>query len=273
MTAEAIRLPAEPGDHGPRALGRVSRPLARAASYVVLLGGWQLAATYLFEPFVLPSPLLVAEEMWSLATTGVLWPHLLTTGARLTIGFAIALSLGVAIGVAMGRSRYWDEFFRDYIMLTLTTPGLVFALICAMIFGLSPLGPIVAIVLTAMPHVTANVVEGVRAIPRDLLDMASAYRVPRSDRIRQVVIPAVAPYVFTSVRYGFAIAWKITALTEIFGSASGIGFQIRNEFLLFSMRGVLAWALVLVLLAVAAERLLLVRLEARFFRWRPAATV
>ena len=43
----------------------------------------------------------------------------------------------------MGRSRWWEAFLGDWVMVTLTTPGLVFALVCAMIFGLGSLGPIV----------------------------------------------------------------------------------------------------------------------------------
>lgn len=245
--------------------------IARGAGYVLFLVVWQLVATFLLEPYILPSPLRVLAEMWDIVATGVFWQHFLATTIRLAIGFVIAFVLGVGVGVAMGRSRYWDDFFRDYVTLTLTTPGLVFALVCAMVFGLSPLGPIVAIVLTSLPHVTVNVVEGVRAIPADLLDMASAYRVQRSDRLRHVVIPAVAPFLFTAVRYGFAIAWKITALTELFGSSSGVGFKIRTEFTLFSITGVLAWTFFLVGLALIAERLILRRIEIRFFRWRPKA--
>ena len=136
---------------------------------------------------------------------------------HLVIGFSIAFVLGTTVGIMMGRSAYWDGFFRDYVMLTLTTPGLVFALIAVMIFGLSTWGPIVAIVLTTLPHVTINVVEGVRAIPRDLSDMATAFGVSRSTQVRSIILPAVAPFLFTAARYGFAIAWKITALTELFG--------------------------------------------------------
>lgn len=244
---------------------------SRFLAYLSFLLVWQALSTYVFPPYILPSPLIVAQEMVDILQSGQFWTHFSATIGRLFVGFAIALVLGTVIGIAMGRSAYWREFFGDYVMLTLTTPGLVFALICAMFFGLSPLGPIVAIILTAMPHVTVNVYEGVRAIPRDLLDMAQVYQVERSRQTREVVVPAVAPFLFTAVRYGFAIAWKITALTELFGSASGVGFQIRTEFLLFSMRGVLAWTLFLVIFAIVTERFVLMRLERRFFRWRRAA--
>lgn len=253
------------------AIPRPTHRLTRASAYIVLILGWQALAIVIDKPFILPSPLLVLQEMVDIVVSGLFLGHFLTTIIRLFIGFAIALVLGTAIGIAMGRSDYWREFFGDYIMLTLTTPGLVFALICAMIFGLSPLGPIVAIILTAMPHVTVNVHEGVRAIPRDLLDMAKVYEVSPRARLRHVLVPAVAPYLFTAVRYGFAIAWKITALTELFGSAAGVGFQIRTEYLVFSMRGVLAWTLFLVIFALVIDRFVLMRLEREFFRWRRQA--
>lgn len=237
----------------------------------MFIGTWQLLSTFVVEPYILPAPTTVLKEMWEIVQGGDFWVNFFATLKHLTIGFTLAFLIGTSIGIAMGRSPYWDGFFRDYVMLTLTTPGLVFALICVMIFGLAEIGPVVAIVLTSFSHVTVNVVEGVRAIPRDLMDMATAYGVPRSTRIRAIVLPAVAPYLFTAVRYGFAIAWKITALTELFGGADGVGIQIRVEYQFFDIGGVLAWAFFLVGFALIMERLVLQRLEQRFFRWRPKA--
>jgi NitT/TauT family transport system permease protein len=244
--------------------------LWRVGGYLLFVGAWAFVSS-LTEPYILPSPLEVLREMGEVVRRDDFWVNVFATLRHLAIGFTIAFVLGTAIGIAMGRSAYWDGFFRDYVMLTLTTPGLVFALICVMIFGLSGLAPIVAIVLTSFPHITVNVVEGVRAIPRDLTDMASAYGVARSTRIRHIVLPAIAPFLFTAIRYGFAIAWKITALTELFGQTDGVGIQIRVEFLFFDIAGVLAWAFFLVGFALVMERLVLQRLERRFFRWRPKA--
>lgn len=243
----------------------------RLAGYVLFIGAWVLLATYAFEVYILPSPTRVLAEMREILGKGDFWENFLATLQHLFIGFTIAYVVGTAIGIAMGRSSYWDGFFHDYVMLALTTPGLVFALICVMIFGLSTWAPIVAIVLTTFPHVTVNVVEGVRSIPRDLLDMASAYGVDRRTQLRHVILPAIAPFLFTAVRYGFAIAWKITALTELFGGSEGVGIQIRVKFELFNMAGVLAWAFFLVAFALIMERVVLQRLERRFFRWRPKA--
>lgn len=269
-TAPSVRIDTEP--EGPTA----ERPrrqrylLWRIAGYVLFIGAWALVSSQT-EPYILPSPLEVLRKMVEVVGRDDFWVNVFATLRNLAIGFTLAFVIGTAIGIAMGRSSYWDGFFRDYVMLTLTTPGLVFALVSVMIFGLLGIGPIVAIVLTSFAHVTVNVVEGVRAIPRDLMDMATAYGVDRRTRIRNIVLPAVAPFLFVAVRYGFAIAWKITALTELFGQTDGVGIQIRVEFLFFDIAGVLAWAFFLVGFALVMERLVLQRLERRFFRWRPKA--
>ncbi|HEX5936219.1 MAG TPA: ABC transporter permease [Actinomycetota bacterium] len=268
--APPVRIDTEGDGPAPERPRRRRYLLWRIAGYVLFIGAWALVSS-LTEPYILPSPLEVLREMGEVVRRDDFWINVSATLRHLAIGFTIAFVLGTTIGIAMGRSAYWDAFFRDYVMLTLTTPGLVFALICVMIFGLLGIGPIVAIVLTSFPHITVNVVEGVRAIPRDLMDMASAYGVDRRTRIRHIVLPAIAPFLFTAIRYGFAIAWKITALTELFGQTDGVGIQIRVEFLFFDIAGVLAWAFFLVGFALVMERFVLQRLERRFFRWRPKA--
>lgn len=245
--------------------------LWRIGGYALFVGTWQLLSTHVFERYILPAPTVILGEMREQLQRDDFWSNFSATLEHLFIGFAIAFLLGTVLGVLMGRSRYWNAFFSDYVMLTLTTPGLVFALICLMIFGLSTAAPIFAIVLTAMPHVTVNVVEGVRAIPRELLDMARAYGVDDRTRVQHIILPAVAPYLFTAVRFGFAIAWKITALTELFGGKEGVGIQIRVKYELFNVAGVLAWSFFLVAFALIMERFVLQRLERRFFRWRVQA--
>jgi NitT/TauT family transport system permease protein len=268
--APSVRIDTEPEGPAAERPRRQRYLLWRIAGYILFIGAWALVSS-LTEPYILPSPLEVLRKMVEVVGRDDFWVNIFATLRHLAIGFTIAFVVGTVIGIAMGRSSYWDGFFRDYVMLTLTTPGLVFALICLLIFRLSVLAPIVAIVLTSFPHITVNVVEGVRAIPRDLMDMASAYGVDRRTRIRNIVLPAVAPFLFVAVRYGFAIAWKITALTELFGQTDGVGIQIRVEFLFFDIAGVLAWAFFLVGFALVMERLVLQRLERRFFRWRPKA--
>jgi NitT/TauT family transport system permease protein len=245
--------------------------IPRIAGYVTFLVVWQAASGTLLPAYLLPSPIDIIEKMIEITQSGLLAFHFGSTLRKIAIGFGITYVLGVIIGILMARP-WFDAFFRGYVMATLTTPGLVFALVAAMIFGFRPLGPIVAIVVTSLPFVVVNVAEGAKALPKELIDMSRAFDMPGARRTRHIVIPFLAPFLFTALRYGFSIAWKIATLTEVFGSSSGIGFMMRREFQSFSMTGMLSWIFFFFVFALFLE-ILLQRGMNRFFRWRTEAAI
>jgi NitT/TauT family transport system permease protein len=81
------------------------------------------------------------------------------------------------------------------------------------------------------------------------------------------------PYVFAAIRMSFAVAWKVEALTEVFGGTNGVGFQIRSEYQLFNIDGVLAWMCLFIVFMLIVERLVLRKLENRVLAWRPEERV
>ncbi len=240
----------------------------RIAGYVAFLATWQVVAVLVAKDFVVPPPLVIVNEMWRIITSGELLVNFGATLKTIAIGLTLALAIGTAAGVAMGRSRWWNAFLGDWVVATMTTPGLIFALVTAVIFGLSPIGPIIATVVTSYSFVAVNVVEGVRALPKDLGDMARAFGVSRWRFQRDVIMPALAPYFFTALRYGFSVAWKIVTLTEVIVGSQGLGFMMRREFQQFSVPGFLAWVLLFFALALFLERVVLQRQIDRHFRWR-----
>lgn len=245
--------------------------IPRIAGYVVLIFLWQVVSGRYLPEFILPTPSRILAGMQEIYASGQLWVHFGSTVRKIFTGFAIAYVLGAAIGILMAR-RWWDGFFRGYIMSTLTTPGLVFALVVAMIFGFSPVGPIVAVVLASLPFVVVNVAEGAKSMPKELLDMSRAFEMPGTRVLRHVIVPYLAPFLFTALRYGFSIAWKIVTLTEVFGASEGIGFMMRREFQSFSMTRMLGWIFYFFVFALFLE-ILLQRGMKRFFRWRQESAV
>lgn len=256
-------------ERSPAARERARRWFWRIAGYVTFLTVWQLTSSFLVADFIVPPPAAIVTEVVDIATSNLLLKHFAATLSTIAIGFGISFFLGTAIGLTMGRSRWWDGFLGDWVVSTMTTPGLVFALVSAMVFGLGREGPIVAVVITSFSYVAVNVTEGVRAVPKDLVDMADAFDRSRWQLLRHVYIPALAPYLVTALRYGFSIAWKIATLTEIIVGTAGIGFMMRSEFQQFSMAGFLAWVLLFFAFALFLERVVLQRQIRHMFRWRP----
>jgi NitT/TauT family transport system permease protein len=249
----------------------LSLTLARIAGYIIFFALWQYLSGSVFGRVTLPPPREVWDDVVEIFRENNYWSNFTATLAIFVRGFVIAFVLGTFIGILMGRSAYWGAFFRDPVVAILNMPGVVLILVSLMLFALSPWGRIMALVLGIAPIVIINVAEGVRAIPRDLLDMAVAFEVGPYRRLRHVILPAAAPFVFQGARYGLGLGFKAAALIEVFGGTAGMGFQLRSEFIAFSVSGTLAWTALIIVNVMILERIILANIERRFFRWRQAA--
>jgi len=240
----------------------------RWLAILIILVAWQVYATIRVSRLV-PTPLKVAITTWDVLASGLFFEHLAASLVRILLGFALAMLVGTAVGVLMGSRRSWDEFFKDFVILGLALPGLIYALLSVMFFGISLLAPLVAILFTSYPFVAVNISEGVKALDKDLLDMSHAYRVGRWRVVRQVILPSLLPFILAAIRNGFAIAWKVCTLVEVFGAIRGVGYMIRASFDSYSVHGILAWALLFGGVMLAIEYGCMVPAERYFGRWRP----
>lgn len=246
---------------------------SRRRRYLVIVIGWLgfialwwLASALVGSDARLPSPPRVFQETQDILA-GDFWNQFWASILRVWAGFLAAVAIGTPLGFLMGQSRYWGNFLQAPVVVAGSIPGLTYAVLAFVVFGISFWGPVTAVGLISMPYVAINVAEGVRGVDRNLISMSVAYG--RSDRqtFRHVVVPSVLPFIFAGVRLSFSLAWKVGTLTEVFGSSKGIGFQIRRNFQLFNMPAVISWVLLFCLFMLLLERVLL-RIERRLFAWR-----
>ena len=243
-----------------------------AAGWIAMLAVWQWGSMQ-FKGTVLPGPVLVATEAWEIILSGRFIEHFWASVWKTFAGFGLAVVAGVPIGFALGRSKYWRAFFHDSMTLSGTIPSLTYAVLALIIFGISYIGPIMAVALVSIPYVALNVSEGVRSVDQNLIKMSQAFGRTEAQIRQHVFIPSLIPFVFAAIRLSFAVAWKVEALTEVFGGRNGIGFQIQAQYQSFSVPGVLAWTLMFVAFMLLIERFVLIRAENRLLAWRPKERV
>lgn len=250
-----------------------SRRLARLLCWPVLLVCWQL--TVLVVPTELvPSPAEVASFMWDELRGDTLAPATVYESfalsfERLGVGLAAAFAIGVPVGLLMGLYRPAEHFLHDFVVAGLAMPSLVWALVTGMWFGFGDLAPVLTVTLAAVTFVVINVAEGVRNVPKDLLDMSVAYGVDRVRVIRHVVFPSLMPFFFAALRYGLANSWKGLVLAEVWASTAGSGWAIKYWYDAHRAQGIVGYALFFVIVAVFIERVVFGRLSDHVFRWRP----
>ncbi len=244
-----------------------SRLLSTILSLLVLALIWQIAAE-LFASRLLPSPVQVLDVLVAEIVDGELLAHLAITLARVAASFALAMLIGTAIGIAMGRMPLLDQAFDSWLVLFLNIPALVTIILAYVWFGLIEAAAIGAVAVNKIPTVVVTVREGARALDRDYLEMAESFRIGRWKVLRHVVVPHLAPFLMAAARGGLALIWKIVLVVELLGRDSGIGFQLYLYFQLFDVTAILAYTLAFIVVVQVIELALMGPLERYASLWR-----
>ena len=236
-------------------------------SLVVLLVVWQALASYI-NTGLLPAPATVATVFWLELMTGQLFYHLGVTLLRLLVSFSIAMLLGCAIGIALGRNKKMDAFFDNWLVISLNVPVLVTIILCYVWFGLIESAAILAVVVNKLPNVIVTIREGTRRLDQDLLEMASSFNFSKHKTLLHVIWPQLHPFVMGATRSGLALIWKIILVVELLGRSNGMGYQLHLFFQLFDVASILAYTIAFVAVIQLIEVMILKPLDKKSLRWR-----
>ena len=239
----------------------------RAASLFSLLAVWQ-AAAWLAHSRLFPGAGAVLATLVEDATHGDLLHHLGATLARVAVAFALAMTIGTTVGIAMARSRAIDTLLDSGVVLLLNLPALVIAVLLYIWLGLTEAAAIAAVTFSKLPTVVVTLREGARTLDRDLADMAQSFRLGFWRTFRHVTLPQLSPFFLVASRTGLALIWKIVLVVELLGRPDGIGYAIQVFFQLFDVRRLIAYSLAFVAVVLAVEWGVPQPLERRLARWR-----
>jgi NitT/TauT family transport system permease protein len=243
---------------------------SRLISALALLALWQGAASAVADPALLPSPLATLQAGYAELMRGDLIFHVAVTLARVAVAFALAMLIGSAIGILLGRSTILDHIFNGWLVIGLNLPALVTMVLCYMWFGLTEVAAILAVTINKVPTMAAIVREGAKALDRSLFEMTEVFDVKPGRVLARVILPQLAPSLMAAARAGLALTWKIVLVVELLGRPDGVGFQIRTFFNFFDIASILAYSLVFIGVVIAIEAFLLQPIDRRLGRWRRA---
>jgi NitT/TauT family transport system permease protein len=241
--------------------------LPRFYSLAALIAVWAVAAA-LAQSRLLPGPLTVGAVTLADIRSGELPFQMGCTLARVTGAFLIAMLLGIVAGYAMGRMKTIDRYADPWLIVLINMPALVTIIFAYVWIGLNETAAVLAVALNKLPNVIVVIREGARALDPELDEMAEVFQFSGLSRIRNVVIPQLAPYLAASSRSGLSIVWKIVLVVELIGRPNGVGFVLGSAFSLFDMARILSYAICFIAVMLVIESLLVQPLERRAIRWR-----
>lgn len=244
-------------------LARLIGALQFALPFVVVGALWEITARAgVFPPKLFPPLENVADVLWRLTVSGILPRHALATVISLTAGFVIAAVVGVALGIAMGRSRLVQDIALPLVSLGAPIPGLAYAPLFLMWFGLGT-GPAIGLVaFVAMFPIVINTWSGVKAIKDIWVRSAQALGADDKRLFRYVVLPGALPHILTGLRLGLAQAWRILLGVEMLVSVQyGLGWMIFGAREFLNTDVMLAGIAVIAVIGLLLEKLVFQVLE------------
>ncbi len=219
---------------------------------------------------LLPTPAQVLGSLWSAAQSGELQHHLGVTLRRVLLSFVLAMLLGALLGIWMGRSALANAVLDPLLVLFLNLPALVTIILLYVWFGLVEAAALLAVVVNKVPNVAVTLREGARSLDPKLEQMAAVYGFSARQRLLDVWLPQLFPYLMAATRGGLSLIWKIVLVVELLGRSDGIGFQLHMAFQIFDVASILAYSLAFIAVVQLIELALLQPLERRASHWRLA---
>ncbi|MFW5786066.1 MAG: ABC transporter permease [bacterium] len=220
-----------------------------AAGALVFVAVWKIASLVVGMEIILPAPERVLMETVRVATAPQFWVTLGTTTLRSLLAFGIAAVGAGALGVAAGRAAWLHRLLAPWMGIVRATP-VISVILLGLIWFPTGIVPIVVALLMIVPIIYGNVVTGIRQTPRELLEMAGLFRVPRSRILRRIYLPAVRPYLAAALQTAAGITWKVIVAAEVLAQpVLGIGAELQEARVMLATSRVFAWTILAVVVS------------------------
>lgn len=237
-------------------------PKTRAALVVaevaLILLVWQIAqgVLELANPVFLPPPSRILDGFGELFANPDLARHVWTTLLSWTIGYVLAVIVGVSLGVLVGRSLPVDRLAGPLLWILYATPWLAYRPLSLVWFGFG-MAPIVFLVFIAAIFPTLfNTAVGVRTADKSLLAAGQVFGTSRFDTYRKILLPAALPFMLVGMRQSVVVASIALIIAEMLGSSVGLGAMMAIQTNRYQTDQVFALVIIAVLWTVILSQLL-----------------
>ena len=225
---------------------------------IALVIVWQILFWLVGRNALLP-PLETGLFLVRLLQTARFWGHIAETGIAFAIALSIAVVAGLAIGLILGINRTSAEVFEPFLLAGNSVPKIALYPIVLLVFGIGMPAKIAFGAIHGVVPVAVFTLMACRNVPPILTRTASAMRLKGWDTIRLVLLPAALPDIFSGIRIGFSLTLIGTVLGEMFGSQRGLGYLLMTAIGLQNIEVIMSVTLLLVLVAATVNTVLLIQ--------------
>jgi len=227
---------------------------------------WQILS-WLFH-FSIPSPFLTIKTLMGFVLIKEVWFNILITLKRVIIGILISSFFGLLLGTLAGVDNRIRNILEPLRWATMTVPDIIIIIIGALVFGLGGFPVIFTIVVIITPLMYVSIMEGVRSIDKEIVEMCRVFKVSKKKLFMDVYIPAISYSIISALIYAFNMGVRIAIMAEFISASEGVGNALYLSWTYLEKGEVFAWAIISLLLAAFMELIILNPVEKRLLRWK-----
>jgi NitT/TauT family transport system permease protein len=264
LAAEPVARAAPPvtTDHpapvSPAGLASPSSILIGSLGFAILfLLAWQFLPPALGVPsYIIPTVTDLAREFGRMVQRENLMVHVVSTVTIASAGFVIGSLLGAAMGYVLGMSVFIEKVLSPYILGLQIAPKVAFAPLFIMWLGYNAWPKLVVTILVVFFPIMVNVLQSMKTVDRDLINLARAYSMSRMQIFWKIEVPASMPALMAGLRIGATLAVIGVTVGELVGGNTGLGYLITfgegqantamvfNAIVLLTLVGIVLYAVV-----------------------------
>jgi len=242
-------------------------PLFFLGSIVLAFALWQFLSSVVFNPFLIPPPVVVFETMIPMAKSGEIFRHVAISLARVGIGFVTGCALAILLGVILGRVKIVNDLLDPVVELLRYLSPTAMIPIAVIWFGIGELSKYFLIFWGTFFIVLINTVAGVMRAPIIRQRAAQCLGASELQIFLLVVIPSAAPYIVTGMRIAMASSFMSIIPAEILAADSGIGFLLQQSSILLQTNRIFVALLTICVLGFIFDRLFRIAVDRMLSRY------
>ncbi len=177
---------------------------------------------------VVPSPLKVFKLSLNILSNQSIYYNILDTFSKAIIGLFFALIIGIPFGYLIGRFDMAYNYLNPLLMAIRSTPVVSWLTFVILTWGIGWRAPVFIVMVSLLPNIIYNTMEGTRNVDKKLLEMAKIYKVSSKKIIKYIYIGSITPFLIASLKVSLGSMWKAAIVAEYLAGNSGLGSLILD---------------------------------------------
>jgi NitT/TauT family transport system permease protein len=248
---------------------RLWRGLRRTLAVGAFLLLWEAAPRLgLTERAFLPPLSEVLRTGLELLENGQLVSHVQASLSRSLLGFLIAISCAVPLGLAIGWYRPFASVVSPLLEAMRNTAALALLPVFILLLGIGEASKVAIVVYSCSFPILLNTISGVRNVDPLLIKSARTMGLSPIQLFKKVILPAAVPTIFVGIRLAGAYSLLVLVAAEMIGAKAGLGYLIIYAQYNFQIPDMYVGILSLTVVGLCFNQALL-QLEKHFTRWKP----